>query len=153
MTAGIQIRAPDFAAISICLADTKLMEEAARGHLARSRRRVETLGLGPGENPLPKYSAKYAAFRSSKGRGIDHRSLSFTGQMLTGRHLLKVTPTTALIGWTPGPLAERASGNETRTPFLDATPAERASLVMFMKHRIVECMKTRLRTQAGGLAR
>ena len=112
--------------------DKGIMRRAALYLLRLQAERLEA-GLGSNNAALKPYSKGYAAYRASKGRSTDKRTLTFTGRMKAARGVKAVTDKTAVIGWPAGEEAAKALGNQRRTPFVRATPDEIKKVTEFIR--------------------
>lgn len=120
----------------------KVAEKSARSLIRMQNQRIQS-GIGSDGKAMKPYSPKYAAKRAATGRAVDKRTLHYTGQMLLSRIVLRVKSGAAQIGWKPGKQAEKAAGNEKRTPFTGATQAERSKLLEFIRRTVKETIKGR----------
>lgn len=85
--------------------------------------RVQRNGVGS-KGQMSPYSASYAAWKSSKGRNTKHRDLTFSGKMWQS---LTTAPVIggARMFFGNAESANKAKGNDARTPFFSLTEKEK----------------------------
>ena len=135
----------------------QILQRGANRILRDMRLRIEK-GIGSSGEKMPLYSPSYAEIRKEAKRPVDRRNLTFHGNMLGkvnvgrtgsakskggGRRILKATPDRVLIGWPPGPQADKALANERRTPFVEPTAKEAKTLREFLGKLILSSVRSK----------
>ena len=117
-----------------------LTKRAGNTLLRLNVQRIEK-GIGSDGGLMKPYSPKYKAKRQATGRAVDKRTLRWTGQMMQSRLVVSVKNGIATLGWKPGKNAEKAAGNETRTPFTQPTVKERNAVLEFVRKQVKAMVK------------
>lgn len=132
------------------LTTAQMFKRLGETFLRISRERIES-GIGSSGDAMPPYSAAYAKKRGATGRDVAVRTLVFTGAMLAARRILSLDDDSVLVGFPDGTEeADKARGNEARTPFLKPTPDERDDLRELMRKLVVEKARQDIRDKIRG---
>lgn len=143
----ITVRAIDLTRLK--LTTPAIMKQIGQTFLRLSRERIEA-GVGSDGAPMPLYSPRYEKFRADHGRDVNRRTLVYTGKMLLARKVQNPRANSVEINFTAE--RDKAQGNEDRTPFVNATRAEREDLKVMAKQQIdanIAAQQAKLRAEKG----
>lgn len=107
--------------------DGSFLEETAQLLNGEIQIRVQKDGKNIKNRPLKPYSADYAAFRGQRGRQTAFRDLTLSGKMWQSLTTSK-SRGEARMFFGSAESANKAAGNQARTPFFGLAPTEKALL-------------------------